>query len=125
MIMKIIREVLGRILVAFNFLTQPKPVERSAEEQAVIDEAAGHFQLYQFYACPFCIRVRRHARWLNISLTTKDAQNDPDIKKELIEQGGSPKVPCLRIEENGTLKWMYESKDIIQYLTDRFSRPQT
>jgi len=125
MIMKIIREVLGRLLIAFDFLTRPKPMERTAEEQAVIDDAASHFQLYQFYACPFCIRVRRHARQLNIPLTTKDAQNDPDSKKELLEQGGSRKVPCLRIEDNGNLKWMYESKDIIQYLHERFERTRT
>lgn len=25
-------------------------------------------------------------------------------------------VPCLRIEENGNVKWLYESNDIICYL---------
>ncbi len=120
MIIRIIREILGRILVLIDFLTRPKPIKHSAEKQAKIDAAAKHFQLYQFYACPFCIRVRRQAHRLNISLTTKDAQNNPDIKKELLDQGGSRKVPCLKIEENGTVEWMYESKDIIQYLYKRF-----
>lgn len=29
-------------------------------------------------------------------------------------------VPCLRIEEGGEVKWLYESTDIIQFLNTRF-----
>jgi len=35
----------------------------------------------------------------------------------LIQGGGKPQVPCLRIEnEDGSIEWMYESDDIIRYL---------
>ncbi|HAI96784.1 MAG TPA: glutaredoxin, partial [Methylococcaceae bacterium] len=37
------------------------------------------------------------------------------------EGGGKLKVPCLRIEEDGKVSWMYESSDIINYLEDRFA----
>ena len=44
------------------------------------------------------------------------------LQRELIEQGGQYMVPCLRIEkEDGTAQWLYESTDIIRYLTERFA----
>ena len=35
--------------------------------------------------------------------------------------GGKVKVPCLRIEEAGGTRWMYESNDIIAYLEQRYA----
>ncbi|MCA7113286.1 hypothetical protein LGL75_14005 [Staphylococcus aureus] len=29
-------------------------------------------------------------------------------------------MPCLRIEENGQTRWMYESSDIVAYLEKTF-----
>jgi glutathione S-transferase len=56
-----------------------------------------------------------------VNVATKDAKRNPQFAKELVEGGGSLKVPCLRIEENdGAVTWMYESSDIIQYLEKRF-----
>jgi len=120
MIMKIIRSILTPILLFIDFISRPKPIERSTEKQSIVDEAAKHFQLYQFTGCPFCIRVRREAHRLNISLMTQNVQNDPDLKKELLELGGNSKVPCLRMEEDGKIQWMYESKKINQYFNERF-----
>ena len=40
----------------------------------------------------------------------------------LLAGGGKIKVPCLRIEENGESRWMYESNDIIRYLESRFAK---
>jgi len=41
----------------------------------------------------------------------------PDNKADLIAGGGKSQVPCLRIEgENGEVRWMYESTDIVRYL---------
>ena len=76
--------------------------------------------LYQFYACPFCVKVRRTIHRLNLPVETRDAQNDPGIKAELLQEGGSSKVPCLRIENNEGIQWMYESSDIVDYLEARF-----
>ncbi|SLJ83579.1 glutathione S-transferase N-terminal domain-containing protein [Psychrobacter sp. DAB_AL43B] len=47
-------------------------------------------------------------------------QKNPEFRSELAENGGRVKVPCLRIEENGEVQWMYESNDIIAYLQQRF-----
>jgi glutathione S-transferase len=47
----------------------------------------------------------------------KDILFHPDNNADLIAGGGKGQVPCLRIEsENGNVKWMYESIDIIRYL---------
>ena len=37
---------------------------------------------------------------------------------ELVRGGGKTQVPCLRIETvDGQVEWMYESDDIIRYLS--------
>ena len=42
-----------------------------------------------------------------------NARNNAD----LIAGGGKSQVPCLRIEtENGDVRWLYESIDIVRYL---------
>ena len=45
---------------------------------------------------------------------------DRDAFVELIRGGGSPTVPCLRIEDSsGDVRWLYESLDIIKFLKER------
>jgi len=121
MIVKLIREGLGRIIIFLDLITRPKKMTRTTNAQQAVDKEAQGLSLYQFYACPFCIKVRRALHRLNLDITLRDAQNDTQYRTELLEKGGRKKVPCLRIEENNNVKWMYESKDIIQYLTARFS----
>jgi len=83
-------------------------------------EAARELALYQFYACPFCVKTRRAIHRLNVPIELRDAQNDPLHRQALQEGGGSIKVPCLRIEGQDGATWMYESSDIIGYLNRRF-----
>lgn len=40
----------------------------------------------------------------------------------MLAGGGRIKVPCLRIDEGGETRWIYESEDIVAYLDDRFGR---
>ena len=120
MLLKALREGLGRLIVFINFVTRPRPMQRSEEEQARVNEEASSLTLYQFYACPFCVRTRRAIHRLNLPIETRDAQNDPVDRQALKDGGGKIKVPCLRIEEAGGTRWMYESMDIIAYLEGRF-----
>jgi glutathione S-transferase len=39
----------------------------------------------------------------------------------LVNQGGKLQVPCLRIEKDGKVEWLYESSSIINYLNDEFA----
>lgn len=119
--MSFIRWALGRLILAINFLTRPQAVVRDAEAQAAVDARTAKMALYQFAACPFCVKVRRQMTRLGLNIELRDAKNDPAFRDELLREGGSPKVPCLRIENpDNTVKWLYESNDINAFLTAEF-----
>jgi glutaredoxin len=83
------------------------------------------YTLYQYESCPFCARVRRYLAEAGIDMPMKDTLRDPVARRELMEGGGSSMVPCLRIERDGAVQWMYESLDIIAYLRDRAAAAST
>lgn len=122
--MKFVRWMLGRLILAIDFLTGPKPVVRKKEDQAAIDALTANMALYQFNACPFCVKVRRQLRKHTLNIELRDAQNNETFKAELTNQGGRHKVPCLRIEKGpNDVKWLYESDDIISFLKAEFKLP--
>ena len=78
-----------------------------------------NYTLYQYESCPFCHRVRLFLDEAGITLPLKDTMMDRSAFVELIQGGGSPTVPCLRIEDSsGGVRWLYESLDIISFLKD-------
>ena len=118
---KAIRAIIQPIIMFFDWVTRPSWPKRSEEEQAAMDQKTSNLALYQFHACPFCIVTRRTMRRLGLNIELRDAQNDSQWEQELIEQGGKRQVPCLRIsDEDGKVEWMYESKDIMQYLERQY-----
>ena len=120
--MVIVRKIIGSIILFFNWLFSPKGVIRAEDKQAEIDGKTLKLKLYQFNACPFCIKVRRAMKRMSLSIELRDAKNNAEYRQELITQGGKVKVPCLRIEDKaGKIIWMYESSDIVNYLESRFS----
>jgi glutaredoxin len=119
MLVKALRNGLGLIIVFISWLTNPKPIKRAAAEQVDVQAKAKGLALYQRYACPFCVKTRRAIHRLNVNIELRDIKNT-QYRDELIAQGGRVMVPCLRIEEGAEVKWLYESKDIIQFLTARF-----
>ncbi len=82
--------------------------------------------LYFSPLCPFCHRVLNAMAQLGLepNLSTRDAKGialkntDSDRKaaEELRNGGGKSTVPCLRINSDGKVKWLYESLDIIHFL---------
>jgi glutathione S-transferase len=77
--------------------------------------------LYQTVSCPYCERVRGALRRLGANIPTRDIDAKTEWRRELHEATGRQTVPCLRIEaEDGSVEWMHESADIIEYLEDRF-----
>jgi len=49
-------------------------------------------------------------------LSTSDGKNRTD----LMLGGGKGQVPCMRIEsENGAIRWMYESDEILSYVREQ------
>ncbi|MBA1148512.1 glutathione S-transferase N-terminal domain-containing protein [Ectothiorhodospiraceae bacterium WFHF3C12] len=82
---------------------------------------ADDLTLYYFETCPFCVRVLRAMELLGVEMNLRNVREEPAHRKELVEGGGKSTVPCLRIDSpDGETTWMYESADIIKYLTDRF-----
>ena len=77
--------------------------------------------LYQTAFCPYCERVRSAARRLGVDLELRDIDESSARRKELVKATGRQTVPCLRIERvDGSVEWMHESSDIIDYLERRF-----
>ncbi|OOE89330.1 glutaredoxin family protein [Salinivibrio sharmensis] len=120
--MGVIRWILGKIILIVESLTKPKAPQLSAAQKHAIDTLAQQVTLYQFAACPFCVKVRQASRKLGLPLNTKDAKRDLTARQELEQGGGRIKVPCLRIQNtSGETHWMYESDDIIAYLNKQTS----
>jgi glutaredoxin len=119
MLVKSLRNGLGMIIVFVSWLTQPKPIKRNEIDQAQAQEDTQGLALYQLYACPFCVKTRRAIHRLNITIEIRDIGKQASYRQELEQQGGRVKVPCLRIEEQGEVRWMYESSDIVSYLDQR------
>ncbi|AHF66848.1 hypothetical protein PCH70_16950 [Pseudomonas cichorii JBC1] len=119
--MKALRVGLGQLVIVADFLTRPARKKREPQAQAAVDQAARNLTLYQFHACPFCVKTRRTLRRLNVPVALRDAKNNENDRQTLLNEGGRIKVPCLRIQEGDTTTWLYESKAIIGYLDQRFS----
>jgi glutaredoxin len=116
---KTVRIVLGPFLLLWERLTTPKAIVRSAEAQARLDARSRTLTLYQYRTCPFCMKVRRELARLSLPVEKRDAQHDAAARRELEQQGGQIKVPCLRITEaDGRHTWLYESAAIIRYLNE-------
>ena len=125
-ILRAIREVLGRILIFFDWITRPEKASRSATELAQLSKETSNLSIYQFYACPFCLKTRRALHRLNLPIELRDAQKEGEHRTALLEGGGRVKVPCLRIDGadgEGSPQWLYQSKEIISYLEQRFGAP--
>lgn len=114
--MKFVRWLLGRIILFFDFITTPRGVKRDPKLQAVLDAKTKNFSLYQFHACPFCVKVRRAIKRNGLNIELRDAKAEGIHRETLAAEGGKIKVPCLRIEQDNTVTWLYESNDIIAFL---------
>jgi len=119
--MSIIRWILSFIVKGVDLLFRPPFKKSTAEDQALRDQQSANLSLYQFEACPFCVKVRWAMRRMGLNIELRDAKNDPQHRQDLEQGGGKIKAPCLRIDgPNNQTQWMYESKDIIGYLENKF-----
>jgi glutaredoxin len=120
--MKLIRWILGNIILFVSAITSPSAPKRSAAEQQRINERTQHLTLYQLQACPFCVKVRRAMKRLGIDIPIKTINHNAQSLEELVNFGGKRTVPCLRIadkqapDDHEKATWLYESSDIVNYL---------
>jgi glutaredoxin len=121
--MVIVRAILGSLILFFDWVFTPRGVKRDTDAQKQLDAQTSGLTLYQYRACPFCVKVRRAIKRQSLAIETRDAKRCDTARDELVAGGGRLKVPCLRIEEaSGESRWMYESGDIIRYLEGRFGQ---
>ncbi len=119
--MKLIRNILGKAIIFFDNTFAPTPVKRTPQAQQIIDEKTKNLVLFQYHMCPFCVKVRRTIKRLNLNIELRDAKDDL-YGAELVNGGGKKQVPCLRIQNSdGSFNWMYESDTINQYLENLVS----
>lgn len=119
LLLKLVRNALGLIIVFIDKLTRPSKTVRSKDDQNIAQASMQGVSLYQFYACPFCVKTRRAIHQLNVEVETRDINKNPAHREHLEQATGKVKVPCLRIEEGDQVKWMHESKEIISFLQMR------
>ena len=120
--MKLIRWILGRLILVVDALASPKPIARDPSVQKEIDQMTASMSMYQFNTCPFCVKVRRELKRHSLNIELRDAKNDAEIKAELVREGGRHMVPCLRTDKpDGTTHWLFESTDIIAHLKKELS----
>ena len=73
-----------------------------------------NLDFYYFDSCPFCQKVMRVIKDLDIKVTYKDIRKDQASLQKLMDDTGRRTVPCLYIDD----KPMHESDDIISWLND-------
>lgn len=120
-ILRALRNGLGAIIAFLDIISRPKKMRRSQEEQIKVNEQAKNLSLYQFFACPFCIKTRRALHRLNVPVNYKSIKQGSVHRQELQSQGGKIQAPCLKIESPDGDTWLYESSAIIAYLNENFS----
>lgn len=85
--------------------------------------------LYVKTGCPFCAKVLAKLEELQIPFEQRNIK-DPEVARELIEEGGKRQVPFLE-DDNKTPYLvdddveMYESDDIVAYLEEKFGGGKT
>ena len=104
-----------------RLLAPSPPIQRTAQDQARVVHACTRLTLYHAPGCPYCTRVRRTLRQLNLPIPLRNISADGAARRDLVRGGGSAQVPCLHIAtDEAEERWLYESADIVAYLNRRF-----
>lgn len=79
--------------------------------------------LYGYPGCPYCRRVFSAISVLGIDVPFRNTMTDDANNAALVAATGRETVPVLRIEmQDGSVRWLPESLDIVQFLNDRSGR---
>ncbi len=120
-IISLIRNLLGGIIAFFDVITRGTKLKRTKAAQQQVEKDLKELTLYQFFACPFCIKTRRAMYKMNLPIVKRSVSVGSPYRDEMLQGGGKIQSPCLRIETGEEVKWLYESSEIIKYLQQRFT----
>ena len=118
--MEIIRWFVRWFVLFIDLIFRPGLKQHDEVKQRKIDKDASELILYEFEACPFCVKVRWALRRLGVTIQKRDARKDPTSREKLLNGGGKVQVPCLYITNQGQERWLYESSKIIEFLEKNF-----
>jgi glutathione S-transferase len=90
--------------------------------RAIVDGASPPITLvlYEFEACPYCRKVREALSALDLEVMIMPCPRGSRNRELVIAQGGKAQFPFL-VDRN-TQKAMYESDEIIAYLSERYGQ---
>lgn len=120
LLINLIRNLLGGFIAVIDFITRGTKLKRTSQAQQQVETELEKISLYQFFACPFCIKTRRAMYKLNLPIVKRNASQGSPYRDELLQGGGRIQTPCLRIEKDDAVEWLYDSSEIIRYLKKRF-----
>ena len=85
--------------------------------------ATERLALYHYPSCGYCRWVRGVIDDLGLDVELRNIHGDPQHMADLVAARGRRTVPVLRREQpDGTVEWLGESRDIIQYLNATYGR---
>lgn len=112
-------------------MTREPKMKNTSSNRQTNNSSSVKASLYHYQACPFCALTRKAIKHLEKEtkkavVEQRDIVKQPKFRKELIQGGGKPQVPCLKIEDSsGAVQWLYESREIIKYLQLNYSKLDT
>ena len=117
--MDLMRLVKAQMLNVVDRTVPVKPIQRSHEEQVLLNRESRRMHLYISHNCPAFIELRRHCQRIGLNVVEKDVGRVNCYRNELIKGGGHSMVPCLMVDENAGRNWVYSPESIYSYLENR------
>ncbi|MCU7924558.1 MAG: glutathione S-transferase N-terminal domain-containing protein [Candidatus Thiodiazotropha sp. (ex Dulcina madagascariensis)] len=97
------------------------PVRRTPERQRQVNQETSRLALYHFPLCPYCLKVSRDIRRLNLRIERRNVFRWDNWADELRREGGKLQTPCLKIRHDDRVEWLYESDEILRFLEQHFA----
>lgn len=118
--MKLTRHLKGKALDLVDRLVPVRPQPCSEQQRDLLERESRRMHLYYCRTCPSSIAIKRHCEKLGLRVVEKDVVRVNAYRNELLNGGGEPRVPCLRIDDNQGPRWLYSPEAIRSYLNKRF-----
>ncbi len=117
--MNLMRMMKAQVLNVVDRTVPVKPLQRSQEEQVLLNRESRRMHLYISHNCPASIELKRHCQRIGLNVVEKDVERVNCYRNELVKGGGHSMVPCLMVDDNQGRNWVYSPESIYSFLDDR------
>lgn len=118
--MSFAKQCTGKVYQWVERLIPVRVQPRTKEEFDLLERESRRMHLYIAHSCKESIGVQRCCNRLGLRVVKKDVQRVNAYRNELLNGGGEPRVPCLRVENEKGTHWVYSSKAILEFLDKNF-----